>query len=219
MEKSCKAKQLRIFMPLGMVGVVSYFLHILLGNILWKEYNPIIMDISSLTATGAPNVSLLRIFTFIYGICMILFVLGMVIKSYREFGLATRVGYIILLGMEFISLFGYSAFPLTGDKTVMNFQNMMHIAVTVSVVFTTIASVFTLAYGYLKEEKLKIGKFILIMAIIITVAGLTNPIGIAMGLNILGLTERLVIYPLQVLIFTLSYYYTFNLDNNYNEEV
>ena len=77
----------------------------------------------------------------------------------------------------------------------------------------------TLAYGYLKEEKLKIGKFILIMAIIITVAGLTNPIGIAMGLNILGLTERLVIYPLQVLIFTLSYYYTFNLDNNYNEEV
>ena len=57
------------------------------------------------------------------------------------------------------------------------------------------------------------------MAIIITVAGLTNPIGIAMGLNILGLTERLVIYPLQVLIFTLSYYYTFNLDDNHNEEV
>ena len=121
--------------------------------------------------------------------------------------------------MEFISLFGYSTFPLTGNKTVMNFQNMMHIAVTVSVIFTTIASVFTLAYGYLKEEKLKIGKFILIMAIIITVAGLTNPIGISKGLNILGLTERLVIYPLQVLYLYLSYYYTFNLDNNHNEEV
>ena len=43
--------------------------------------------------------------------------------------------------------------PCGENKTVMNFQNMMHIAVTVAVVITTISSAFTLAYGYLSQEK------------------------------------------------------------------
>ena len=140
---------------------------------------------------------------------MILFTLGMIVKSLRKYHLATRVGYTILLGMEVISLFGYSAFHLVGDKTIMNFQNMMHIAVTVAVVITTISSAFTLAYGYLSQEKMKnLGKFILIMAIIITLCGMMNPISMSMKLNIMGLTERLVIYSLQILIFVLSFYYT-----------
>ena len=206
---SKRSKLEEFFMPLGMIGVVAYMIHIILGNILWPEYNPITTDISSLTADGAPNSSLLRIFTTIYGICMILFTLGMIVKSLRKYHLATRVGYTILLGMEVISLFGYSALPLVGDKTVMNFQNMMHIAVTVAVVITTITSAFTLAYGYLSQEKMKnLGKFILIMAIIITLCGMMNPISMLMNLNIMGLTERLVIYSLQILIFVLSFYYT-----------
>ena len=207
LSKSGKLEE--FFMPLGMIGVVAYMIHTILGNILWPEYNPITTDISSLTADGAPNSSLLRIFTTIYGICMILFTLGMIVKSLRKYHLATRVGYTILLGMEVISLFGYSALPLVGDKTVMNFQNMMHIAVTVAVVITTISSAFTLAYGYLSQEKMKnLGKFILIMAIIITLCGMMNPISMLMNLNIMGLTERLVIYSLQILIFVLSFYYT-----------
>ena len=207
LSKSGKLEEL--FMPLGMIGVVAYMIHTILGNILWPEYNPITTDISSLTADGAPNSSLLRIFTTIYGICMILFVLGMIVKSLRKYHLATRVGYTILLGMEVISLFGSSAFPLVEDKTVMNFQNMMHIAVTVAVVIATITSAFTLAYGYLSQEKMKnLGKFILIMAIIITLCGMMNPISMLMNLNIMGLTERLVIYSLQILIFVLSFYYT-----------
>ena len=206
---SKRSKLEEFFMPLGMIGVVAYMIHIILGNILWHEYNPITTDISSLTADGAPNSSLLRIFTTIYGICMILFTLGMIVKSLKKYHLATRVGYTILLGMEVISLFGYSALPLVGDKTVMNFQNMMHIAVTVAVVITTISSAFTLAYGYLSQEKMKnLGKFILIMAIIITLCGMMNPISMLMKLNIMGLTERLVIYSLQILIFVLSFYYT-----------
>ncbi|NLK95163.1 MAG: DUF998 domain-containing protein [Clostridiales bacterium] len=198
-------------MPLGMVGVIFYLFHTLLGNILWKEYNPITMDISSLTADGAPNASLLRIFTTIYGICMILFVLSMTIKAFKEYHKVTFIGYILLLIMEVVSLFGYGLFPLTGDKTEMNFQNIMHIVVTIIVVFSTIASAFILAYGYLKKEKIKnLGKRIFILAIIITACGMCNPIFMGVGLNILGITERLVIYSLQLLIFTLSWYYTKN---------
>lgn len=208
-DLSRKEKLERFLMPLGMVGVIFYLAHTILGNILWSEYNPITMDISSLTADGAPNQSILRVFTMIYGICMVLFILGMIIKSDRKYHLGTRTGYVVLLGMEVISLFGYTAFPLIGDNTVMNFQNMMHMAVKVVVVVTTIVSGFTLAYGYLVQEKIKnLGKFILIMAIIITLCGMINLISMVIGLNILELTEILVTYSLHTLIFVLSFYYT-----------
>lgn len=196
--------------PLGMVSVIAYLIHTILGRILWSEYNPITMDISSLTAVGAPNREILMIFTSIYGITSIFFVVGMILKSFYQYKIAVRVGWIILLIMNLTSLVGYSLFPLTGDKTVMNFQNMMHIIVTIIVVFTTILSGYVLAYGYICKEKMKtIGRFTLIMAIIITITGAINPIGMANNLNILGLTERAVIYSLQTLMFVFSAYYTY----------
>jgi hypothetical protein len=200
----------KYLMPFGMIGAVVYFLHTTLGRILWKEYNPITTDISSLTADGAPNAELLRVFTFIYGICSLLFVLGMVIKAFRRYNGLLKLGFIIMFIMQFTSVIGYSSFPLTGDKNVMNVQNRMHIIITVIVVFTTIASTFLLALGYRKEEGMnKLGNITLIAAILITIFGSLNPITMSMKLNVLGLTERLVIYTLQIFIFILSYLNTF----------
>jgi hypothetical membrane protein len=197
-------------MPLGMVGVLFYFVHIVLGRILWTTYNPITSDISSLTADGAPNAQLLRVFTLLYGICMILFVVALIRKSFKQYHSLLRTGYIILMIMQLTALFGYNLFPLSGDKTEMNFQNIMHIIVTIIVVFTTIASSFIISIGYLKQEKnIMLGKVTLVIAILITAFGALNPIGMGLQLNILGLTERLVIYTIQAFMFILSYYYTF----------
>lgn len=201
----------KCLIPLGMIGVIFYFFHTILGNILWPDYNPITMDISSLTADGAPNVQLLRILGLIYSICMISMVIALVIKSFNKYHCLLKAGYVILLIMQLTSAFGYSLFPLTGDKTEMNFQNIMHIIVTVVVVFTTIASSFLISLGYLKQENMKkLGNFALIFAILITLFGMFNPISMAMQLNILGLSERLVIYTIQIFMFVLSYYYTFS---------
>lgn len=200
----------RFLMPLGMVGVLFYFAHTTIGRILWKDYNPITTDISSLTSDIAPNSSLLRVFTLVYGICMILFVLGMIIKSFKQYHSQLKIGYIIMMIMQLTSTIGYSLFPLSGDKTDMNFQNMMHIIVTVIVVFTTICSSFLISIGYLKQEKIKrLGNFTLVLVILITIFGVFNPISMSLKLNILGLTERLVVYTIQILMFSLSYYYTF----------
>jgi hypothetical protein len=202
----------KFLLSLGMVGVIFYFIHTILGNILWSVYSPITNDISSLTAVGAPNASLLRIFTTIYAICMILFITAMIIKSFKKYNNLVKSGYIVLLIMEITSAFGYGLFPLEGDKTIMTFQNMMHIIVTIIVVFTTIASCYLLAMGYKKQGLNKIGNFILLFAVIITISGSLNPINMSMNLGILGLTERLVIYSLQILIFSISYIYTFKED-------
>jgi hypothetical protein len=196
--------------PLGMVGVVLYFFHIILGNILWEEYNPITTDISSLTADGAPNAQLLKVIAFIYSICMIVMVIALVVKAFNNYHGMLKTGFVILLVMQLTSAIGYSLFPLAGNKTEMNFQNMMHIMVTVIVVFTTIASSFLIALGYMKQENTKkLGKIALVFTILITLFGMFNPVSMAMQLNILGLSERLVIYTIQIFMFILSYYYTF----------
>jgi hypothetical protein len=194
-----------------MIGILFYLAHTLLGRILWAEYNPVTMDISSLTADGAPNAGLLRALTTIYGLSMIAFSIGMVMTAFRRHGALVRAGYITLLVMEVVSMFGYMLFPLSGDKVVMTFNNMMHIAVTGVVVLTTIACGFLLAVGYLKHEKMRsLGVFALVMAVLITLTGMTTPIGMGAGWNLLGVTERLSIYSVQTMLFVLSARYTFS---------
>ena len=203
-------KKKYILMPMGMIAVVFYFAHIIIGQLLWKEYNPITTDISTLTSIGAPNRLLLIGFTAIYGIALLLFFIGMIIKSNKEYHKITSSGWIVLLIMNLVSMTGYGLFPLSTDKTALNFTNTMHIVVTIIVVITTIAGSFLLAYGYLKKEKMKkLGNFIFISAILITLFGMLNPIGMANHWNILGLSERAVIFTLQILIFIISFYYTF----------
>ncbi|MGG5337488.1 hypothetical protein IGJ48_000152 [Enterococcus pernyi] len=198
-------------MPLGMVSVVAYFVHVFLGQYLWESYDPITTDISSLTAVGAPNANLLNMILLIYGIGFLLFVIGMVVKAFEKYHGMTRIGYLIFLVMASTTVVGYKLFPLTGDKADMNFQNTMHIVVTIIVVFTTISSLFLIGFGYLKQEKLRtLGKICIATAILITFFGALNPIGMAQGWNILGLTERMVIFPLQAFVFFLSFIYTTN---------
>lgn len=200
----------KLMVSFGMFGVVAYFIHTILGNVLWKEYSPITMDISTLTASGSPNLILLRLLTSIYGVLVSLFVVSMLVKTHKKDNKLVTAGYIIMLLMMITSTIGYSLFPLSGDKTVMTFQNTMHIIVTVIVVITTITSAFFLSIGYLRQKRTKkLGRVVLIMTILITLFGILNPINMAMKLNLLGLTERLVIYTLQSLIFYISYVYTF----------
>ncbi|MBO0461474.1 DUF998 domain-containing protein [Enterococcus sp. DIV1298c] len=204
-------KGLNWLMPLGMVSVVAYVLHVFLGQHLWKTYDPITTDISSLTAVDAPNAELLNAILLVYGLCFLLFVVGMVVKSVEKYHWLTRIGYLLFLVMAITTVVGYKLFPLTGDKTEMNFQNMMHIIVTIIVVFTTISALFLIGFGYLKQEKLPtFGKICIATATLITLFGALNPIGMAQGWNILGLTERMVIFPLQAFVFFLSYIYTTN---------
>jgi hypothetical protein len=208
-----KKNYLKYFIASGMLGVLFYFTHTALGHILWSEYNPITTDISSLTAVGAPNAKLLGVFTSLYAICMILFSGAMVIKAFQKYHTIVRTGYIVLLIMQLTSALGYSLFPLEGDKTIMSFQNMMHIITTAVVVLTTVVTGFLLSIGYIKQEKLKkLGSLILIFAVLITLFGSLNPFNIALGWGIMGLTERLIIYTLQIMLFIISFIYTFKED-------
>lgn len=205
--------KIKVLQAFGMVSVVFYFIHVFLGQALWKEYNPITTDISSLTAIGSPNSELIGIFTLIYGICAVIFAIGIVTESFnRKYSHITKLGFIFLLAMTIISLIGYALFPLSPDKTALSFQNIMHIIITGITVILTILFLFFIGIGFIKKEKfIKLGKISIIAAILIIIFGVLNPISVALGLNILGLTERLVVFTLEIFIFFLSFIYTFNI--------
>ena len=199
-----------ILMPLGMAGAVLYFMHVFVGQYLWKEYNWITTDISTLTAVGSPNARLLSIFALLSGVSQMLFFLGMTIRASRIYHRITTTGYLLLFTLQLVSTFGYTLFPLESDKTVMTFSNLMHIIVTVVGVLLLLSSLYILSFGYLKREKLqKTGMMVLAFAVVITLTGVLNPVGMANDWNKLGVTERLNIFSFEILIFILSYVYTF----------
>jgi len=201
-----KRKTIFYLLILGIVAAIIYPTYAIVGNLMWEEYNPITTDISSLGADGAPNQNILNPIIYAYHACMLVFLISYIVYVYKtDKRKVIKIGAILLLIMQIISSVGYKLFPLDGQKTVMSFQNTMHIVVTVCVVFTSIAALFLISIGYIKDG-MKFGKAMLVFAILFTIFGLSNPIGMANNLDILGLTERMTIHTLHIAISLLSIY-------------
>ena len=201
-----------ILIPAGMIGTLIYLFHTVIGARMWPAYNSVTMAISTLTAEGSPNASLLRILTTAYGIFMLIFAVGMILRAFRVYNKKLKAASIILLVMQSVSLTGYLLFPMDPQSPISSFQNSMHIVVTGIVVVATIVFAYLAAFGYREQEGLeKFGRFVFGMAIAVTVFGLFNPIAIMIGLPILGITERLVIFSIMVMLFGIANFETFTI--------
>lgn len=192
----------------GIIGVFFYTLHVVLGGILWPEYNPIAQTISELTGNGSPNAGLLTVFTTIYGALLILFSVCVYFcfKTLQVKKLA-MAGAILLILMEIASFFGYMAFPLDMGGALDNFQNTMHLVVSGIVVVCTLGASYLTGIGLWKTPgHKKMGVFIFICAIVITVFGGMTPAAMANNLPFAGLTERINIFTLHAWTLVLSVY-------------
>lgn len=192
----------------GAVGVIFYTAHVVIGGLLWDGYSHVRQTISELTAEGAPNADFLRILTSVYGLLLVIFSIYVYVAVRKsKVHNAVIIGSIFFVVMQLSSFIGYSLFPLDLSLDTSSFQNLMHIIVTIIVVVCTIASSYFIGIGFIKSEKhRKIGFFILLCAVIITVSGILTPIAMANNMSISGLTERINIFALQSWIFVLSLY-------------
>uniref|UniRef100_A0A2A4YYV2 DUF998 domain-containing protein n=1 Tax=OCS116 cluster bacterium TaxID=2030921 RepID=A0A2A4YYV2_9PROT len=191
----------------GMISTIIYLLHVIVGGALWGGYSHMEQSISDLTSVGAPHKTLLSVMTNMYGILALIFaiVLYRLIKQH-DFKLL-RIGLLLLVVMEAVSFVGYMLFPLESSGIEQfSFQNVMHIIVTIIVVVTTISFTFLLGIGFLKIQRMKkLGLYILVSGIIITISGISTGFVIANELPIMGLIERVNIFALQGVIFALSF--------------
>lgn len=188
----------------GMLSILFYVLHVVIGGIKWKGYSHLQQPISDLTATGAPDRNLMLSLTTIYGFLALLFAVSFTILKSREHNPIVFWGGVSFIVLHLVSVL-YPLFPqdLPGIKT--TFKGKMHILITVLIVPFTILTPFLIGFGFISEPLWHtFGVYSIITGILILVFGGTTAIFYAKKLPYFGLVERLNIGALQVWTFIFS---------------
>jgi hypothetical protein len=193
-----------VLMLSGMLSIVFYVVHVVIGGLKWKGYSHLQQPISDLTATGAPDRNLMLWLTTIYGFLALLFAVSFTILKSREHIPLVFWGGVSFIVLHLVSVL-YPLFPqdLPGVKT--TFKGRMHILITALIVPFTILTPFLIGFGFNSEPLWHtFGVYSIITGILILLLGGTTAIFYAKKLPYFGLVERLNIGALQVWTFVFS---------------
>jgi Protein of unknown function (DUF998) len=189
----------------GMLAVIIYLLHVLIGGFLWKDYNHFYQPISDLTASSAPNRNLLLLFTSIYGVLALTFAFSFSVIESRKYHRLVFWGGISFVLMHIVSI-SYAFFPQDLPGSEPTFTGTMHLVVTAFIVPFTILSPFLIGVGFRKSnERRNLGNFSIVCSALIFLFGGLSGLFYTNHLPYFGLVERLNIATLQVWTFILSY--------------
>jgi len=182
----------------GILSVILYFLHVILGEMFYEGYNPLAQAISDLTASNSPSKNIARPFSMLYGICAVSFSIGFFAYIKNKINKVIAVSSFVFCVMNTISFLGYTFFPLSEAGYAGTFQDKMHVTVTILVVLSTIVSLVLYSVGFLRTKEHKRLGVISIITLSILTAG-------AMSINIMpkeyfGLAERINVYS--IIIYT-----------------
>lgn len=98
-----------------------------------------------------------------------------------------RVGVYLFAAMEWLCNVGYQCFPWVSDAENLCIQNVMHLAITVAVVVSSIVSLILIAIGAKKEGMKSLG----IWAVVCLAAMFAGAIGTnALPKSLFGIAER-----------------------------
>lgn len=194
-----------LLLSFGMLAVVMYLLHVVIGGYLWETYSHLQQPISDLTATGAPDRALMLLFTNTYGLLALMFAVAFTLLVRKERHKLVFLGGISLVILHLVSI-SYSFFPQDLPGAELSFAGMMHLVVTGLIVPFTIVSPLLIGLGLKKEKAWKgFGRFSIICGVLIILFGGLSGYFFANKLPYFGLVERLNIGTLQLWTFVLSY--------------
>lgn len=179
-----------------------YFSHIIVGNILYPEYNPLSQAVSDLTALSSPIRQQVAWISNLYGVFSTIFAAGLFLAYYGKLNKLVSIATITFFLMCFVSLIGYSLFPLSAEGYLGTFTDVMHMIVTASVVLLTIATLSLFSIGLFKSGEFKV---LMLSSIICLFMMMTGSLMTAfVPANIFGLAERVSLYSLQVYFVVLA---------------
>lgn len=188
----------------GMLSIVFYVLHVVIGGLKWKGYSHLQQPISDLTATGAPNRDLMLMFTTIYGLLALFFAVSFTVLKSAEHHPLVFWGGISFVLLHLVSVL-YPLFPQDLPVSKPTFRGRMHIYITALIVPFTILTPFLTGFGFITEPRWHtFGVYSLITGILILIFGGTTAVFYAKKLPYFGLIERLNIGTLQVWTFVFS---------------
>ena len=192
-----------ILLIIGIFSIVFYFLHVILGSMSYPGYDFLSQAVSDLTSDDSPSKEIARTFSTLYGVFSGILSIGLFYTFRKESYRLLKLGIYLIGMMYLVSAVGYGLFPLSSDPNINNFQNIMHIVVTILVVLLTIASLILLMISF-KKKDLKVYFILTLMTFLILMIG-----SIATGLvpaAYFGLAERFGVFSVVIYIGVISYF-------------
>ncbi len=175
----------------GIISVIFYSLHDMIGGANYKGYNWMSQAVSDLTSLDAPSFYIANKYLTIYKISnLISCALLCIINS--EKNRILKLGIYLFALMNGISFIGYTLFPLTSAGYDGSIQSFIHAyIITGSVALLSIVSIFLIAGGSLKDKDIVFG----LLSILSLILMFVGAFGVAkFSKQYFGLFERFSIY-------------------------
>ena len=190
----------------GIGAGILYLLGDLLGGFITPNYSYIRNAVSELIQSGAENRTFLSSFLFLHALMIILFSVSLLV--HHPFSQSTSIffGGILLLAVGLSHLFSSSIFPMDPVGAKATFPGVMHlilVGITVISIFILMPLLGVGLSRYYEWRYFLIFTF-LCLAIILA-SGISSPIVIAKGIQVMGLTERLTGYTFYIWLFVAAY--------------
>ena len=190
----------------GFAAGLIYLLGDITGGLITPGYNYISNAVSELVQSGAENRRLLSVFFFTHAIMIVLFSIGILLQHpFTSSGLVFAGGILLLLVGTSHAL-SSSIFPQDPVGVEMTIPGMLHLILVGLAVISIFGIMPLLGIGLKREFNWKSFKlFTFLCLFIIIVSGISTPILISEGIQLIGLTERITGYTFYFWLSVLSY--------------
>jgi len=196
----------KLFYLGGFGAGIFYLIGDIVGGIITPHYSYISNAVSELIQSGAENRFFLSLFLFIHALMIILFSFGILIHHPYGKIKSIYIGGVLLLGVGISHAFSSSIFPQDPVGSEMTFPGLMHLIFVGFTVLFIFAIMPLLGLGLYKRYEWKSFRiFTFISLAIIIISGISSPIVIAKGIEVMGLTERLTGYMFYLWLFVLAF--------------
>lgn len=150
-------KLCRIFCLTGILNVIFYVLHDVIGAMNYPGYNWMAQAVSDLTSTDAPCFAIARGLSSVHAICSVVCCLFVLVLAQKENKL-TKLGIALFTVMSVISAVGYSLFPISGAGYDGSTRSFIHVYIlTALVVALSIVSLTLMGIGFIKGGRKTLG--------------------------------------------------------------
>lgn len=178
----------------GIISIVFYFLHDIVGSMNYPGYSPMSQAVSDLTATDAPSFVVSSGYVTIYKIFSILCLSLVCILIKNEKDKNLRLGVYLFTIMNYISSIGYALFPLTSAGYDGSMQSFIHVYIlTALVVILSIVSLVLISTGSLRgKEKHKLLGILSLISLLLMFTGAVGSQNVPK--EVFGIVERFSTY-------------------------
>ena len=199
-----KRKLINYLCLVGILSLVFYILHDVVGALNYPGYNWTREAVSDLTATDSPVYVLSHGLSVVHGIFSCICCILVCILVQKEKKKSLRVGVYLFTIMGFISSIGYTLFPLSSKGYDGSFQSFVHVYIlTALVVLLSIISLILISVGAFKSKKKTLGILSLTSLILMFMGAAGSGI---LPKSVFGIVERFSTYSAVVFTMVLGIY-------------